>query len=350
MLALMPQVSYTAEGFRAAFRRPSLAFAEITWRWIVGATAAVLSSFALIEYLKTIPVTSGEMLFLQTKQPVLIGRVLAHILRGSLNRVVLTGLLAALGLAAIWVVAASIGRALTVGELVKYFAHRANTASDSSADASWKCPLRALIRLNFLRVALALAAMCGWVGAAILASFASPEANPQPVLAFFLFLPLAASVGFAWWALNWFLSLASVLAVREGDDALGAVSAAATLCRERAGAVFAVGAWTGLLHVALFVGAMIVVSMSLGLTALGTWRLMVAGIILILLLYFSLADWLYMARLAGYVSILELPRVLPVPASPSPMLPSAHPVSPVQNTIDFGEAILSDVPDLPAEI
>ncbi len=119
---LMPQVSYTSEGFRAAFRRPSLVFAEITWRWMVGATAAVLSGFALLEYLDTLPVTNGEILFLRTKQPVLIGRVLSHILRGSLNRVVLTGLLVALGLAAIWIVAASIGRALTVRELMKYFA------------------------------------------------------------------------------------------------------------------------------------------------------------------------------------------------------------------------------------
>lgn len=185
MLALMPQVSYTSEGFRAAFRRPSLAFAEITWRWTVGASAAILSGFALLEYLDTLPVTNGELLFLRTKQPLLIERVLAHILRGSLNRVVLTGLLTALGLAALWIVAASVGRALTVRELVEYFADRADAAGGSSADASWKRPLRALIRLNFLRVALALAATCGLLGAAILAGFASPEVNPEPALAFF---------------------------------------------------------------------------------------------------------------------------------------------------------------------
>ncbi|MGA8431889.1 MAG: hypothetical protein WB729_18840 [Candidatus Sulfotelmatobacter sp.] len=343
----MPQGSYTSEGFRAAFRRPSLVFAEITWRWMVGATAAVLSGFALLEYLDTLPVTNGEILFLRTKQPVLIGRVLSHILRGSLNRVVLTGLLVALGLAAIWIVAASIGRALTVRELMKYFADHANATNDSSADASWKVSLRALIRLNFLRVALALAAMCGLVGAAILASFASPAANPQPSLAFFLFLPLGALVGFIWWTLNWFLSLASLLAVREGDDALGAISAAVALCRERAGAVFAVGAWTGLAHVAAFAGAMIVLSMSLGLTALGIWRLVVAGMILILLLYFSVADWLYMARLAGYVSILEMPDVLLVPAPPAPTPPGGQCLS-AERTIDFAEPILSDLPDLPA--
>src|ERR1700722_607398 len=349
MLTLMPQVSYTSEGFRAAFRRPSLAFAEITWRWIVGATTAMLSGFALLEYLDTLPVTNGEILFLRIKQPVLIGRVLAHILRGSLNRVVLTGLLTALGLAAIWIVAASIGRAFTVRELVGYFADRANAASDIFTDVSWKRPLRALIRLNFLRAALALAAMCGLVGAAILASFASPEANPQPSLAFFLFFPMAALVGLTWWGLNLFLSLASVLAVREGDDPLGAMFAAVALCRERAGEVFAVGAWTGLAHLGAFAGAMIVVSISLGLAALGTWRLVVAGMVLILLVYFSVADWLYMARLAGYVSILELPQVLPVAASPVPMPPGGREVSAVQSTIDFGEPILSDVPDLPAE-
>src|SRR5258708_16933451 len=86
----MSRISYTAEGFRAAWRRPALTLAEITWRWTIGATSTVLLACALFEYLSTLPVTNGELLFLRTRQPVLVGQVLAHILRGSLNRAVMS--------------------------------------------------------------------------------------------------------------------------------------------------------------------------------------------------------------------------------------------------------------------
>lgn len=74
-------ISPTAEGFRAASRRPSLTLAEIIWRWIVGATAVALFFFGLFEYLDTLPVTNGELLFLRTRHPYLVGEAIAHILR-----------------------------------------------------------------------------------------------------------------------------------------------------------------------------------------------------------------------------------------------------------------------------
>ena len=67
-------ISPTAEGFRAAFRRPSLTLAEVMWRWTAGATAAALFLFGLFEYLETLPVTNGELLFLRTRHPYLVGR------------------------------------------------------------------------------------------------------------------------------------------------------------------------------------------------------------------------------------------------------------------------------------
>src|SRR5271169_3584815 len=106
-------ISPTAEGFRAAFRRPSLTLAEIAWRWTTGATAASLFFFGLFEYLDTLPVTNGELLFLRTRQPYLVGEAIAHILRGTLNRAVLAGLLAAMMLTVLWMVAASVGRIAT---------------------------------------------------------------------------------------------------------------------------------------------------------------------------------------------------------------------------------------------
>ena len=134
-----------------------------------------------------------------------------------------------------------------------------------------------------------------------------------------------------------------MFAVRESEDAVGAIIAAVGFCRERTAAVFAVSIWTGLAHLVAFVGATTVASMPLGLAGLVPWRLVVAVVLLVTLAYFAFADWLYTARLAGYVSLAETPLALLAPSPPiSPTTPSR--VAPIQTTIDRDETILSDVP------
>jgi hypothetical protein len=352
-------LSPTAEGFRATFRRPSLTLAESMWRWTAGATAAALFFFGLFEYLGTLPVTNGELLFLRTRHPYLVGEALARIFRGSLNRAVISGLLATLMLTVLWIIAASVGRMATVRVLLDYFRRdfpgniSAGSSSDGERDVASSVsrnrapePLAALLRLNFLRAAVALAAVFALVGASILAGFASPAANPQPGLAFLLFLPLAALICWVWWGLNWLLSLAGMFAVRDGEDAAGAIVAAVTLCRERAGPVFAVSTWTGLAHLIAFVGASVVASMPVGFAGVVPWRLVFALLILVTLAYFAFVDWLYMARLAGYVCIAEMPEAVLAPLPPAP-LPMPGP--PIQTTIDRDEPILSDLPNLALE-
>ena len=61
---------------------------------------------------------------------------------------------------------------------------------------------------------------------------------------------------------------------------------------------------------------------------------------LVALIYFAIADWLYMARLAGYVCIAEVPDALLKPAVPAPIPPAPT----IQTTMDRDELILSDVP------
>jgi hypothetical protein len=338
----MPRVSPTLEGFRASFRRPSLTFAEIAWRWTVGAVGWALVFFWLIEFLDTLPVTKGDAALLSTRQPLLVGRAIEHILRGSLNRAVFAALFAAIALSLIWIITASIGRAATVRALLEYF--RRDSANDVAIEtdtANVGRPFPSLTGLNILRAALTLAAILAIVGASILATFVSSKANPHPGLVFILFLALAGLICIAWPALNWFLSLASIFAVRDGEDTLGAISATVTFFRERTGPVFAVGIWNGLAHLVAFSVAMTAVSLPLAFIQIAPWRLVIASVILLTLAYFAVVDWLYMARLAGYVCIAEMPEAL---ASSAPM-----PALPPQTSIDREEPILSDVPVLAGE-
>jgi hypothetical protein len=137
-----------------------------------------------------------------------------------------------------------------------------------------------------------------------------------------------------------------MFAVRDGSDAVGAIASATALCRERTGPVFAVTTWTGLAHLVAFVGATTVASIPLGFAGVVPWRLIVVLDILFTLAYFAVVDWLYMARLAGYVYIVEAPQALFAPSAPLP-LPKQGP--PLQTTIDRNELILSDVPNLAVE-
>jgi hypothetical protein len=332
--------SPTLEGFRAAFRRPSFTLAEITWRWAVGATAVLLFFFGLFEFLSTVPVTNGELLFMRTQQPILVWQAILHILRGSLDRTVMPALLAAMMMASFWIIAASLGRAVTVPAVIEFFRRRVAGDRNNS-------PFRSLARLSFLRIAAFVAALVGFLGAGILASLVSPNKNPQPALAFLVFLPLAAASCFFCWVLNWFLSLAGIFAVRDGEDAIGAISAAGTFCRERLGAVLAVSTWTGLAHLIVFVIASTAASTLLGVSGLLPWRLVALAVIAVTLVYFAVADWLYMARLAGYVFIAEMPELLAAQMSSSPV--PGPPVALPATSVDRDELILSDVPNvLPA--
>jgi len=342
--------SPTVEGFRAAFRRPSLTFAEIAWRWTLGATAVSLFLFYCIEYLDTLPVTNAEAALLATRQPVLVGRAIAHILRGSLNRAVLAASFAALALSVLWIIAASVGRLATVRALLAYFRRdMANSDSAQPWDPTKRRPISALIDLNFFRTAAVLATMLALSGAAILTGFVSTKAHPRPGLAFFLFVVLAGLIGMAGWALNWWLSLAGIFAVRDGEDALGALSTAVAFFRERPGPVVAVSTWTGLAHIVAFSMATTAVSVPLAFIQIAPWRLVIAGVVVVTLAYFAVADWLYMVRLAGYVCIAEMPDALlatsPLPAATSP----SGNADPLEATIDRDEPILSDVPNMAVE-
>ena len=346
----MSRFSPTLEGFRAVFRRPSLTLAEIMWRWTIGALAAALWLFWFIEYLKTLPVTAADAALLSTRQPLLVGRAISHILRGSLNRAAFAALFAALALSFLWVIASSLGRAATVRVLLDYFAERKGAvgASAEPLESATARPLSPLICLNFLRVVLTLGAILAFLGAAILSSLISSDANPQPGLAFLLFLPLAGLICLVWPALNWLLSLASVFAVRDGEDALGSLSAAVTFFREHSEPVLAVSTWTGMAHLVAFSVATTVASLPLAFIRVAPSRLVIASIILLTLAYFAVVDWLYTVRLAGYLSIAEMPQdfsgpsVLPITSPPEMALP-------VETGVDRDERILSDIPGLAVE-
>ncbi len=310
-------------------RQPSFGMAEIAWRWSFGLAASILLIAGFLEYLDTLPVTARDVLLLRTGQLPLVSRALASIFHGSSPRVVLAGLILIPALALAWMVLGSLGRAATLKALVRYFRDEATLHGFTGT------PLRSLFGLHFLRLAATLAAIIGCFGAMLLGGAASTPKNPAPGSAFLIVLTTSMLVWLTWSTVNWFLSLSSVFVVAEGRDAFGALASAVSLCRSRAGSIFAAGTWFGLAHLTAFVVATSVVAFPLAFLGVLPGAVVFCGVLLVTLLYFAVTDFLYVGRLAAYVAIVELPLPVEPPAMPA--------VPALATTIDKDELILCDV-------
>jgi hypothetical protein len=328
----MKRRSPTLEGFQILFHRPSLWMAEVAWRWTFGGAAAALLAFSLFEYFDTLPVTNADLWLLRSQQPTLVGRALADIFHGSGPRLIAAALVLGVVLAVTWIAVASWGRAVTLRNLVGHF-------RQTDVTEETRFHLRSLAGLNFFRVVAGLAVAIGCAGAFVLGDLASPDKAPSPGTALLVFLIVLCLVGLAGACVNWFLSLAPLFVVRDGDDTFGAMSATAGFCRNRVGAVSAASFWFGLAHGTAFFVASSVVAFPLAFASVLPGSVVLGGVLLVTLLYFFVADVLYLGRLAAYVCIAEEPEIMVVPE-----VEVKPPETGLWENVDRSELILSDVP------
>jgi hypothetical protein len=323
----------TSEGFRLVFRQPAIPFAEIAWRWTIVAAAWVLGAILALEWIDSRPVSPLDRLLLASGEPILVSRAIARIFRGALFSVTGAAVLLGLALTLAWILLASFGRAATVDAVHEEFGAAPATSRRGS--------LSSLIALNFMRSALALAALTGAVGAALIAgSFRSSThlslADSSRLLVLIVFL-----VWLAWCALNWLLSTAAIVLWIEGGDMLAAMVSTLRLCQQKPGPVFATTAFFALLHLGALTAACLFGV--LAFVALGALR---PGQVLLLelaiaLLYCAVADFLHAARMAAYVFIIRQEEILDLRGHPGarPQDSAGHLAH-----IDRSELILSDVP------
>ena len=284
------------DGFRAIWRQPSIFFAELAWRWSWGGAAILLTGLALFEYLHTLIVTPTDLMLLRLKHPLAVSRALADIFHGSGPRVVFTCIVLIPALALLWALLGSLGRFATLRALV------------SRATPDWVSKpgsIPALVGLHVLRIALALAGLLSFLGAAVVASFVSTRKTPHAGLELLLFVPLAILVSAIWSSVNWLLSLAPIFTVHDGEDTFGAIAAALAFTRRRGGKTSAVGFWFGAMHLVAFIVGTTVIMYPLAVASLVPPGITLLLMGVIVLVYFAVADWLYVARLAGYLAIVE---------------------------------------------
>ena len=314
-------------GFRLIFRRPSIALAEIIWRWTFAAAAWFLATMFAVEYLDSLPVNAVSRYLLGSGQPILIARALKRIFDGSALRFAEAGVLLAIAIAFAWIVIASLGRAATVHSIAQELGIEISSAGSKFSSLAW---------INFLRVAVTLASALGIAGSALISSsvWASSHisaADAGRILGLFWFL-----ICVLWVVMNWLLSTAAIFGVLDGKGALAAVVSLVSLMISNTGAVISAGALFGASHFAEFIAASAAVAVAFGLATQIPRPTAAALIVFIVCAYCAVADFLYIGRVAAYVSIIRADELdILAQRSPSPA---------DDGSVDKAELILSDAP------
>jgi hypothetical protein len=350
--------SPTMEGLRLVYRQPSLGLAEVAWRWTFATAASLLLCFLLAEYLDSLPVTGGDLWLLRSGLPWLVLATVQHILLSGAERFAAAGSIVLLALGMLWIFAVSAGRAATVRALLDHFQppDAATERSPLATDLHGSTPIGSeiigatpwrssgsLLGVHFLRTGLLLTTLLAWIGAAILAGFASPEHDPQPGLVLLLLLGLTCLIALLWGMLDRLLSLAPIFVIRDGQDTFSAVSAAIQFVRLRRGPVGGSSALFAVIHLVIFFAASSLASVPLAFVSILPGWTIAAALLLLTLGYFAVIDFLYVARLAAYIAILGSPNRSSGPGAISkqpemPWMPTPVPAS--------EDDIISDIPGL----
>jgi len=252
---------------------------------------------------------------LRTLQPRLLDNALRHIFRGSLSRFVLEQTVLLLGVMVLWSLAATAGRAATLHRLVAMF-----STDEEPQLMEWGFApifLLQLLRVMWTMIAVAVAFVLFFYGVVM-------AQNGHPMRAA---LALSAGLGVPFLAivLNWFFGIAPLFCIRNGAEAMEALEQAVDFAARQAGRLFLLA--VGFLALRLVLAG----TMCLALLSPLSWISRIGGrwtmllMIVVALTYFAGADLLYLARLAGYVSLVE------DDSHPAPMIePAATPPDPNQ--------------------
>lgn len=330
-------MNYIRTGFRTVRHNPALVFAEIAWRWVFGVTAWLLVIVTVRTIMAGVDVSAAEIALARSNDAYLIADAIVRVLIQVLPRFLAALFLIIPLLAVVWTLAATIGRAVTADALLRgdESEQRLAAATDSGRvilseverRVSVARPQRriyafGLLFLNCLRAVFSLATLLAFFGTVVLVSASinpgtTPEVAPAYVLAW---LFLAFLVGCFWGLVNWFLALAPIFIVRDGFGVWKALSASVGLYRDHRRDYMSIASWFG-----FFRGAALVVAVFAGFLSIAAgWRAGLIASAVIALIYFAVADTLYIARFAAYAEL-----AMPIPNTTVPLgSSSAEPAAP----------------------
>jgi hypothetical protein len=308
-------------GIRAVVRRPALVLGEVAWRWAFGAAAWTLVIIAVRRILAHVDITQAELLLARHSDVFLIADAGAHIVVQVLPQLARECLVLAPAIAVLWIAAATLGRAITLDALMATPVILSE-AWREVGDAEPKAPgafasapaarphFGRITLLHLLRAVFTLATLIAYFGALFLTGLAMPAQNP--IARALVGILVAALIGFFWSVVNWFLALAPIWIVRVGHPALRSIADSVDLLRRGPGPYLGVASRFGFLRAAALAAAFVAALLASRATPATSIALCVG----IALIYFAVADFLYIARLAALVALDESSQLSAVSSQP----------------------------------
>ena len=311
-------------------RRPALVLGEVAWRWAFGAAAWTLVIIAIRRILAHVDITQAELLLAHHSDVFLIADAGAHIVVQVLPQLGRECLVLAPAIAVLWIAAATLGRAITLDALMatpvilSEASRDVGDAEPKAPDAFASAPAARphfgqITLLHLLRAVFTLATLIAFVGALFLTGLAMTAQNPAAGA--LVGILIAAVIGCFWSVVNWFLALAPIWIVRDGHPALRSIADSVDFYRRVRGPYVGIASRFGLWRAAALVAAFVTAL----LASQATTATSIALCVVIALLYFAIADFLYIARLAAFVALNESSQLSDV--SSQPIAPAPEPIS-----------------------
>jgi hypothetical protein len=299
----MTPLNPVTQGFRIAWRKPSLWVWEILWRWAFGLAALGLLLYAYRALSGSISVTETDALAWRNRDVMTLANSLAPIIvdNGSLLLSLALRLLPAITV--LWLVLSSVGRYATLSSL-----------AESRAEVGFG----AIIWLQAARV------ISIWLGTFVLIAtigvegqIATGGAKPDFALYYIMVLPSLLVIAIVWSIVNWYLALAPVCLCAGANSAWRALRMALVLGRSHRPEFASASFLSMLLRVAGIMIAFVICVATSGWMGPAP-QAYTTLVVVVTLAYFAFADFLFAARQASFVEIaIRPPQVVAMDGAPA---------------------------------
>jgi hypothetical protein len=291
------------EGFREVFRDPALLLIELGWRWAFGIVAIFACVTLALIGTTGVRADPRALESMSRMNPWELAQAIATALATAVGAVLRISLAAILFLSVCWTILSALGRRATL----------LRPALAPGAD------LRGCFGIGALRTAVTLAALLAWIVAGFAVGIAAAFTSSTTVQNFWLIasilIPVFLLLAVVWSAANWYLSLAPLF---PGDRWTESIADARKFVQAHRDEILEISIALGAMRVVVLIAAL---TLSFAISAVVTnLRVVVADLVAISLLYFLIADFLNIAKLAAFARLRDAERNASVNAEPVPQV------------------------------
>jgi hypothetical protein len=278
------------EGIREVGRDPALLLTEIGWRWSFGAISILVAAVSTFLILDSVSVDPRRLQAMAALNPLQLAQNIVEVIASAGALLWRAAFAAGVLLTVIWVPISALGRYATL----------VRPALKPGAS------LQVCFVLSVIRAMLALASIAAWfiagMFAAMLGSATARSGAPNfGLMSTVLFLTFLVILG-VWSTSNWFLSL---VPLRREPTWTQCLLSTLSFIRSRRDELLEISIVNGILRAGLLLVAFL---LSVAVSSVITnARILVADLLAISLLYFLVADFLYMTRLVAFRRLREEP-------------------------------------------